>query len=62
MATFYGSNNAVLDGTLDLVRGQREAKDAYADDYDKMAQEIERENAERDNAAGNAAGRVGDEE
>lgn len=50
LTTFYGSNNAALDGTLDLVRGQQAAKAAYPDDYDEMAQEIERENAERDKA------------
>jgi hypothetical protein len=55
LTTFYGSNNAMLDGTLDLVRGQREAKDAYPDDYDKMAREIEREDAERDGAAATPA-------
>jgi len=55
LTTFYGSNNAALDGTLNLVRGQREAKAAYPDDYDKMAQEIEAEDAARDKAAVKAA-------
>ena len=52
LTTFYGSNNAALDGTLDVVRGQQAAKAAYPDDYGKMADEIDAEDAERDKAAG----------
>jgi hypothetical protein len=55
LTTFYGTNNALLDGRFTAaawVPAQQAAKAAYPDDYEKMAQEIERENRERDKAAG----------
>ena len=54
----YGSNNAVRHGLYDRAsahRAQVEARTAFADDYGKMADEIDAEDAARDKAAGKAA-------
>jgi hypothetical protein len=51
---FYGVNEAHRQALFDdasIVRGLTEAKTRFADDYGKMAKEIEAENAARDKAA-----------
>jgi hypothetical protein len=55
LRTVYGNNNWVRQGLYDRAsahRAQVEARTAFADDYGKMAQEIEAEDAARDKAAG----------
>ena len=54
----YGSNNALRQGLYDRAsthRAQVEARTTFADDYGKMAEEIEAEDAARDKAAANPA-------
>jgi hypothetical protein len=55
----YGSNEAIRHGRYDFASTQRstdEAQAAFADDYAKMAQEVEAEDAARDKAATKPAG------
>jgi hypothetical protein len=57
LTTFYGTNNALLNRGFTSAEwgpAQQAAKAAYPDDYDKMAAEIEAEDAVRDKAAGKA--------